>query len=77
MNVDFRVHSVAKGFANVRTEVDGEMLTASVPSLEVELVTVSERSGTLTLRFVGSAIEAAADLYKQDAEINGTFGAKA
>lgn len=76
MNVDFRVHGVAKGSANVRTEVDGETLTASVPALEVELVTVSDRSGNLTLRFVGSSIEAAAELFKPDAEISATFGPK-
>jgi hypothetical protein len=66
MKVEFKVHGIAKGTANVKTEVDGEALTASVPCVEVELVTVSERSGSLTLRFVGSAMEEAVAKFTPD-----------
>jgi hypothetical protein len=76
MDVDFVVHSVAKAQANVRTEVDGEPMTAQVPCLEVELTTVQERSGTLTLRLVGSAMAAAEGLFKPDAQISASFAAK-
>jgi hypothetical protein len=75
MKVDFKVHSVARAAANVRTEVDGEPITAQVPCLEVELTTVAERSGTLTLRFVGSSMEEAKEMFKQDAVISASFGA--
>lgn len=75
MNVEFKVHGVANGNANVRTEVDGEPITATVPCLEVELVTVAERSGSLTLRFVGSAIEDARKLFAKDAQLTATFAA--
>ncbi len=73
MKVEFKVHGVAQGTANIRTEIEGEMLTASVPCLEVELVTVAERSGSLTLRFVGAAIEEAKEIYVKDAVLTGTF----
>lgn len=66
MKVEFKVHGIAKGAANVRTDVDGEMLTASVPCVEVELVTVSERSGSLTLRFVGASMEEALKRFTPD-----------
>jgi len=66
MKVEFRVHGVSKGSANVQTEVDGEMLNASVPCAEVELVTVGGRSGSLTLRFVGAAMQEALDKFTPD-----------
>ena len=77
MKVDFRVHGVASSFANVKTEVDGEQLNASVPSLEVELVTVSERNGNLTLRFVGGGIEDAKKLFQPNAVVSAEFSAAA
>lgn len=73
MNVEFRVHTVAEARANARTEVDGETLTASIPCLEVELTTVQERSGTLTLRFVGSAMEDARKLFAADKIFHADF----
>jgi hypothetical protein len=77
MKVDFKVHGVSKGFANARTEIDGETITASVPCTEVELTTVAERSGSLTLRFVGSAMGQAEELFKKDALVSAEFtGAK-
>jgi len=76
MKVDFRVHGIGNGNANVRTEVEGESITATVPCLEVELVTTSERSGNLTLRFVGSSIEEARKLFARDAVLTATFEPK-
>lgn len=76
MNIDFKVHGVSKGNANVPTEVDGEPMTATVPCLEVELVTTSPRSGNLTLRLVGDAMKSGADLFKQDAVLTATFASK-
>src|SRR5690349_2642170 len=73
MDVEFVVHSVAQAQANVQTQVDGETMTAQVPCIEVELATVAERSGTLTLRLVGSGMAAAKDLFKPDAKITATF----
>lgn len=73
MKVKMRVHGVSNGNANAQTEVDGEMLQASVPCLEVELVTVSQRHGSLMLRFTGSQIEEARELYKTDRSIVATF----
>ena len=75
MKVEFKVHGVSKGQANVRTEVDGEPITASVPCLEVEMTTVAERSGSLTLRFVGSAMEEARELFQPDAVLTANFEA--
>lgn len=77
MKIDFKVHGVSKGNANVRTEVDGEAMTATVPCTEVELVTLSERSGNLTLRLVGDAMARAAELFKQDTIVTATFEPKA
>lgn len=77
MKVDFKVHGVAEGRANVPTDVDGETVIATVPCLEVELVTTSERNGNLTLRFVGSSIDAARALFTRDAAIAATFEVKA
>lgn len=77
MKFDFKVHGVASGQANVRTEVDGEPMTATVPCLEVELVTASERNGNLVLRIVGSSLSEAVALFAKDALIEGEFKAKA
>ena len=76
MKVDFLVHTVSNQSANVPTEVDGEAMNASVPCLEVELVTKLERHGTLTLRFVGGGIAEAKELFKPDAYITADFGSK-
>lgn len=76
MKVEFRVHTVAISSANVKAEIEGETITASAPALEVELVTLSERSGTLTLRFIGDAMNDAKELFKQDAYITADFAAK-
>lgn len=73
MKVAFRVHGVSEQRVNVQTEVDGETLQASVPCLEVELVTASERSGNLTLRFTGSQKEEAQELFQKDAVIVADF----
>lgn len=59
MQVQFRVHGVSNGSTAVETEVDGQKMTATVACVEVELVTVSQRHGSLTLRFVGAEREAA------------------
>lgn len=77
MKVDFKVHGVSSGFANARTDVDGETITASIPCTEVELTTVAERSGSLTLRFVGSAMEQAKQLFKPDALVSADFTSSA
>ena len=77
MNVEFKVHGVSNGSTNVATVVDGEDITASVPCLEVELVTTSDRSGNLTLRFVGSSIAEARELFGKDAVLTASFAAKA
>jgi len=73
MKIEFRVHGVSRSRANVPTEVDGEMMTASVPCLEVELVTTNTRSGNLTLRLVGAQIADGEELFKQDAVITADF----
>lgn len=72
MIVEFRVHTVAEARANVRTEVEGEMLTASIPCVEVELTTVQERSGTLTLRFV-TAMDEARQFFTADKIVHADF----
>jgi hypothetical protein len=74
MKIPFKVHGVAEGRANVRAEVNGEIVNATVPCLEVELVTVSEQSGNLTLRFTGSQIEPARRHYTRDKIIEADFG---
>lgn len=73
MKVDFKVHGVSRGSANTQHEEDGEVITATLPCLEVELTTVAQRSGSLTLRFVGSAIEQAKELFQPDAVLTATF----
>ncbi len=73
MNVEFKVHGVANAYTNVATEVDGEAISASVPCLEVELVTTSVRSGNLTLRFVGASIAEARELFSADAVLVASF----
>ncbi len=66
MKVEFKVHGISKGTATVKTEVDGEEVTASLPSLEVELVSVKQRHGNIVLRFVGQEMAEAQDKFKQD-----------
>ena len=76
MKVEFKVHGTSMGNANMRADVDGETLTGTVPCFEVELTTVAERSGTLTLRFVGSSIDGAKELFSKDAMITADFSSQ-
>lgn len=73
MEMKFKVHGLAEGTAIAKTEVDGEIVASTIPSFIVELVTLKERDGNLTLNFVGSGIAAARELFKRDAVITGTF----
>lgn len=66
MKIEFKVHGTSKQQVNAATQIDGETIMAQVPCFEVELVTVAERSGSLTLRFVGSAIEEAQSKFAPD-----------
>lgn len=75
MRVEHRVHGVSSGRANVPTEVDGEQLTASVECLEVELVSKGDRHGNQTLRFTGSAMQEAKELFTPDRVIYTTYEA--
>jgi hypothetical protein len=77
MKIDFKVHGVSKGQANVPTMVEGESITGQVPCLEVELTTVLERNGSLTLRFVGASIDEAQAFYTKDKVLTATFAEKA
>lgn len=77
MIIEFKVHTMAMTKTNARTTVDGEDLQAQVDCLEVELTTVKARHGTMTLRFIGSEIEEAKAIYKQDASISVDFKAPA
>lgn len=70
MNVVFKVHGVSKVPVSMETMVGDEKVVASVPCLEVELVTEAAISGSLTLRFFGKDMPAAEALYVQDALIN-------
>lgn len=76
MIVEFKVHTVAMTKTNAKTNVDGEELQAQVDCLEVELVTVKQRHGTIPLRFVGSEIEEAKALFVVDRIIPVEFSSK-
>lgn len=63
MNVEFRVQNVIDTTTVVKTEVEGEPMSATVPCVEVELTTESSRHGSLTLRFVGGQVAAAREKF--------------
>lgn len=76
MKIKFKVHNVSRSVASATTVIDGETVPATVPCLEVELVTLSERHGNVTFRFTGTAMADARELFQPDAVIVGGFEAE-
>lgn len=65
MQIKFKVHSVTPSAENVTATVNGEQVIASVPAVQVELV--SDHYGSLILKFVGSEAEEAKKTFSVDA----------
>lgn len=57
MQVKFTVHSVTPSSENASVDFNGEQIVATVPAVQVELV--SDHYGSLILKFVGSEAEEA------------------
>lgn len=75
MITKFKVHGANRVPFSRPVQVDGQTLMASVPCLEVELVTEDVASGSLTLRFFGDKIEEAAAIYVVDADLDASWSA--
>jgi hypothetical protein len=77
MKIEYKVHGVSNGSANVKAEVNGETINAAAPSLDVELTPADGgTNGTITLRIIGSQAEEAKELFKPDAAITVDFAGK-
>lgn len=65
MQVKFTVHSVTPSSKNATVDFNGEQVVATIPAVEVELV--SDHYGSLILKFVGSEAEEAKSAFVKDA----------
>lgn len=74
MQIEFKVHGVANSKAGKTVEIAGDSVRAEVPCLEVELVGAD--NAALTLRFIGSSVADAQQLFTQDAAVVATFALK-
>lgn len=61
--------SMASFSKPVQVEEGEQPTMATVPCYEVELTTVKERHGTLTLRFAGDELVPAQEALKQDTKV--------
>jgi hypothetical protein len=59
----------------VRVNVRGQDMAATVDMYEVELVAEDLSNGGIKLRFCGSDVDAAKELFKADAKVKVTFAA--
>jgi hypothetical protein len=76
VELEYTVHGASHASAPFRTEHKGMTLSAMTDSLEVELIGVDSRHGSMTLRFIGEEMAAASELFKTGASITATFAAK-
>ena len=77
MEVKFGVHNPHTTNQFVNAQVDGENIAAEMRVFEVELISQDGMSGTLKLRFKGSAAEAAKALFKENGIITAVLTADA
>ena len=73
MEVKFSVHNPHTTNMFVAAQVDGETIPAEMRVFEVELLSQDNMSGTLKLRFKGSAAEAAKALFAENAIVTAAF----
>lgn len=74
MIASYIVHSAAAGSTTMPVALpDGSTVEATVPAFTVQLVDPTEKHGTVTLRFVGSEVQAATDLFQPGRAITGSF----
>lgn len=73
MKIEFDVHRVSEQIVHKNVEHEGETLRAEVKALEVELTTVADDHGTLTLRFLGSAVDAASKAFPPGKRVAAEF----
>jgi len=69
MELKVKVHGVNHTSIPMSVDAGGQTVIAQVPALEVELVALSEISGSWTLRFYGKELAEAEKTFKQDAVI--------
>jgi hypothetical protein len=70
MEFKYRVHNVTQGpTARVDAMVGKQKMSVITDCVRAELVSVDGRNGTLTINAIGDDRAAAADLFKQDAEL--------
>ena len=63
MKLDFLVHRAHESTASKSVEVNGEVISATIPIFEVELVSTHDGSGTYTHRFVGKDVTEAKEKF--------------
>lgn len=64
MKVEFRVENALDRQVSTKATVDGEEHTAHVDGLEVEMVAVDGRHGSLRLNFIGRNLAEAKETFK-------------
>jgi hypothetical protein len=77
IEVEYVVHGTSNAPIPFQTEHKGMTLSATTDSLEVELTGVDPRHGSMTLRFIGDEMAAAAELFKPGTAITAAFEATA
>lgn len=73
MELNFLVHSAVINDLPVTVSYQGEEVKATVECLEVELLPVNTKNGSLTVRFTGNDITEARELFIKDKAITAKF----
>ncbi len=69
MKIEFVVHEISTTTRSADVDYLGEKISASIPIMEVQLVTKDPMHGSLTLRFTGKAAVDARARFKPDATV--------
>jgi len=76
MQLKFTVQNPGMTQAATRAKVGERDMTVSVEAYECDLVSDDRRHGGLKLRFIGDEVEAAKEMFKNDAVVTATFAAE-
>ena len=73
MQTQYVCHNPHETTTSTMGTVNGEDMLVTVPVLEVELVALDRTNGGIKLRFMGSDVAGAKDLFKNDQPITASF----
>src|SRR6516225_3655111 len=73
MQAQYVCHNPHETTTSTQGIVNGEQMLVTVPVFEVELTALDRTNGGIKLRYMGSDVAGAKDLFKNDQPITATF----